>query len=234
MGTGAGADVGLSLKLFPVTEARDELLALRYQAYLEAGLIEPSDAQVYSDRFDELPSTLLIGAFDESGCIGTLRLSFSENGTPDVSLPCESTYPEVAPLKQADVTIMELGRLALHPSIKNCSYRSTVYGALVRSGVLTCMATDVALTLVTSQLKWRAFYEYICGFKAISEPRLYPPGGVPVVLFSRDFRTADTRRIAQNRFFRISEEEVAELREAVAPILTWRHAPAVEDVVVAA
>src|SRR5690606_20750023 len=108
-----------------------------------------------------------------------------------------------AALKQeTQAPLMELGRLALHPSIKNCSYRSTVYGALVRSGILTCMATDIAVTLVTSQLKWRAFYEYICGFKAISEPRLYPPGGVPVVLFARDFRTADTRRIAQNRFFR--------------------------------
>lgn len=199
---------------------RREAFALRHRGYVAAGLIEPSPFGIYSDAYDELPTTVVAGLFRRGACIATLRLSLYAPGAPAPTLPCEHVYPEVAGLKaDAKGLVVELSRLAIDPDIQNTRYRARLYAAAIRAGVAACVALEARHLLVATQTKWRSVYEHVFGFKAAGPAQLYPPGDVPVVLLARALDDNLKRRIARNMFFRIEDAELAELRARLGELV---------------
>lgn len=191
---------------------RREAFALRHRGYADAGLIEPSPFGIYSDAYDELPTTVVAGLFRRGTCIATLRLSFFNPGMTGPALPCEGYYPEIAAIKaRASGLTVELSRLSIDPSITNTRYRARLYAAAVRAGISACIAMDAKHLLVATQTKWRGFYEHVFGFKVVGAAQLYPPGNVPVVLLERDLDASLRRRIAKNMFFKLEDAELADL-----------------------
>jgi hypothetical protein len=198
---------------YSADDNRREAFALRYRGYVQAGLIEPSPFGIYTDPYDELPSTLIAGLFRRGACIATLRLSFYAPGAAEPVLPCETVYPEVPALKaKAQGLMVELSRLAIDPDITNTRYRARLYAAAIRAGVSACLAMDARHLLVATQTKWRSFYEHVLDFTVAGPAQLYPPGDVPVVLLARNLDEDLKRRVAKNMFFKIEPAELEDLK----------------------
>jgi N-acyl-L-homoserine lactone synthetase len=187
---------------------------------VDARLIEPSPFGIYTDAYDDLPTTVVAGLFRRGACIATLRLSFFSPGTVAPTLPCEKVYPEVEGIKaNAEGLIVELSRLAIDPSITNTRYRARLYAAAIRAGVSACIAMDAKHLLVATQTKWRSFYEHVLDFRVTGPAQFYPPGDVPVVLLARDLDAALKRRVAKNMFFKLDEAELADLRMRIPRLI---------------
>jgi N-acyl-L-homoserine lactone synthetase len=198
---------------YSAQDNRREAFALRYRGYVHGGLIEPSPFGIYTDAYDDLPTTLIAGLFRRGACVSTLRLSFYAPGAQAPVLPCEKVYPEVAALKaRAEGLMVELSRLAIDPEITNTRYRARLYAATIRAGISACLALDAKHLLIATQTKWRTFYQRVLDFKVAAPAQFYPPGDVPVVLFSRELDENLKRRVAKNIFFKLDPAELEDLK----------------------
>jgi len=205
-------DGTVTTRWYGPSDARRDAFALRHRGYAHAGLIEPSPFGIYSDLYDDLPTTVVAALWRREAPIATLRLSFYDPGAAGKTLPCETVYPEMAAFKaKADGRVVELSRLAIDPEITNTRYRARVYAAAVKAGLSAALAMDAQHLLVATQTKWRAFYEHVMGFKAMGPAQFYPPGDVPVVLLSRRLDDSVLKR-TRNMFFAIDGGEIEALR----------------------
>lgn len=216
----AAADM-LVARLFTADEDRDALFALRLQSFRAAGLDVPADGGLYKDRYDDLATTLIAGVYLGRQPVGTLRICFWKPGAVGLSLPCEAVYPEVDRIKRsANGIVVEIARLAVEPSLTT-TRRTAVYAQVVRLGIMACLASDVAVTLVATHQKSKTFYQRIFGFSLAAGPQPYPPGDEPIILLAQDFRTANKRLAMRNPFFRIKQAEIDELHTELS---RWRRA----------
>ena len=198
---------------YSADDNRREAFALRHRGYVHAGLIEASPFGIYTDAYDDLPTTLIAGLFRRGACIATLRLSFYAPGAADPTLPCEKVYPEIAAIKaKAEGLVVELSRLSIDPDITNTRYRARLYAAAIRAGVSACLALNAKHLPVATQTKWQSFYEHVLDFSVAGPAQFYPPGDVPVVLLARTLDDALKRRIARNIFFKIDPAELEDLK----------------------
>lgn len=213
-------DSVVSTAWYSAFDNRREAFALRHRGYVAAKLIEPSPFGIYSDTYDELPTTVVAGLFRRGACIATLRLSFYAPGTTGPVLPCETVYPEVEAVKErASGLVVEISRLAIDPTLTNTRYRARLYAAAIRAGISACIAMDAKQLLVATQTKWRSIYEHVFGFKVLGPPQFYPPGDVPVVLLGRDLDADLRRRVANNMFFKIEDAELEKLRTELPALI---------------
>lgn len=216
----AQADGVVTTQWYSALDNRREAFALRHRGYVNAGLIEASPFGIYSDVYDELPTTVVAGLFRRGACIATLRLSFYTPGTQAAALPCEKVYPEVQGVKDAaQGLVVELSRLSIDPDITNTRYRARLYAAAIRAGVTACIAMDARHLLVATQTKWQSFYQHVMAFKALGPPQFYPPGDVPVVLLGRALDDELKRRLSRNMFFKIDDAELEELKTLLPSLI---------------
>ncbi|MBX9861449.1 MAG: autoinducer synthase [Hyphomicrobium sp.] len=216
----AQSDGVVTTQWYSTLDNRREAFALRHRGYVHAGLIEASPFGIYSDVYDELPTTVVAGLFRRGACVATLRLSFYTPGTQSAALPCEKVYPEVQGIKDnAQGLVVELSRLSIDPDITNTRYRARLYAAAIRAGVTACVAMDARHLLVATQTKWQSFYQHVMAFKALGPPQFYPPGDVPVVLLGRALDDDLKRRISKNMFFKIDDAELEELKTLLPSLI---------------
>jgi N-acyl-L-homoserine lactone synthetase len=202
----------------------EDLFRLRYKGYQRDGHIEACAPEMYSDRFDGLRSTFQIAAQAGLRNVGALRICFWDPSVIGDALPCEDVYPEVAGIKaRAKGAIVEVGRMTIDPDLGNCSFKTTVYAALVRSAVLMCLAANVETLLAGAQPKMKGFYQRILGFSVVGLPRLYPPGNQPILLLARSMGLTSPARSGLNPFFHIAAADVDAVRQAIAPLINWRN-----------
>ncbi len=204
------------------TEAgRRALFALRFRAYEEfMTSADPIVNAEYHDQFDDLSTTIQIGAFDDGRLVGGLRLCFTRPGESLATLPCADYYPALQAIKRsARSSLVEVSRFSIEPDISNTSYRTTLYASLVRASLMAAQAAEVSMILVGTRTDWVRFYKYMLGFELIGEPALYPPGDEKIALLGGSLAQAQLRQRMQNKFFRISAEEVESMHRALLPIL---------------
>lgn len=206
---------------FLITQAeRDAAFALRYTAYraLLGDELQSATGR-YSDAFDDMVSTVAIGAYDGDRLVASMRLCFSRPGEDLSSLPCAAYYPALKDLKrQASGALMEVSRLSLDPEITNTSYRTTLYATLVRAGLLAAEAAGVSHILIAMQPSSVRFYKYMLGFEVVGEPACYPPGDMKIWLLSGSISQARLRQRMQNAFFRITSEEIQSFRQQLTRV----------------
>jgi hypothetical protein len=204
----------------PVTQ---DVFRLRYRSYHDAGHLPDSEHGSWSDAIDDLASTLHLAVYDTGRLLGVMRLCFSEISLPGQTLPCGDIYPEVKALRLRTLgPIVEVGRMAIDPAIKNTSFRATIYGSLVRSAILVCMAANVETLLAGTQAKWQMFYKRILGFSSFAEPRVYPPGNQKIVLVAREMGATSPARFGLNPFFKIEDADISDVRCKLNDLLVWR------------
>ena len=115
---------------------------------------------------------------------------------------------------------VEISRLSIEPDIANVSYRTTLYAFLVRASLTAALATGVSMLLIATRPDWVKFYGYMLGFQQIGEPAFYPPGDFKITLLGGSLEQARMRQRLQNRFFKITEEEVASMKGAIGRTLS--------------
>ena len=206
-----------------VTSDRDrrDVFALRLRAYEQFMPPEQvSSVDEYRDGFDDLPTTLLMGAYDGDKLVGAMRLCFSPPWESLATLPCGPYYPALRQLKRtAKGSLMEVSRFSIHTALSNTSYRTTLYASLVRASLMAAEAADVAKILIGTRPDWVRFYKYMLGFEVIGEPALYPPGDIKIAMLAGSLAQAQARQRMQNAFFRITPAEIASLRRMLRPML---------------
>lgn len=201
--------------------------ALRLRAYQAIGYDVSSDDGKYTDKFDQLATTVLLGAYDQGRLVGSVRLCFNHPWQTVSSLPCGPYYPALKEVKsKVDGALVEVSRLSIEPGVSNTSYRTTLYAFLVRAALTAAQAAEVSMLLIATRPDWVKFYKYMLGFQPIGEPALYPPGDFKITLLGGSLKQAETRQRLQNRFFKITPDEVASMRVAIQPALA---ASAVRD-----
>lgn len=197
---------------------RHEIFSLRYLAYQE--FIDPSPICEFRDAFDDFATTVQIGAYDGDRLVGAMRLCFSRPWDSLAALPCAAYYPALNAIKRSGgASLMEVSRFSIDPGIDNTSYRTTLYASLVRAGLMAAQAADVSMILVATRPDFVRFYRYMLGFELIGAPAVYPPGDFKISLLGGTLAQAQMRQRLQNKFFRITEDEIASMRRALAPIL---------------
>jgi N-acyl-L-homoserine lactone synthetase len=209
------------------TEAEiHDAVSLRHRAYAAMGYALEDGNGVYTDRFDSLSTTVLFGAYDHGRLVGTMRLCFSHPWQSAATLPCASHYPALKGVKsQQTGGLVEISRMAIEPGVANTSYRTTLYAFLVRGAFTAAQAAGVSMILIATRPDWVKFYKYMLGFEIIGQPALYPPGDFKITLLGGSLQQAQRRQKLQNRFFKITDEEVVSMRQAIASALV-RAAPA--------
>ncbi|MBA2126221.1 autoinducer synthase [Hyphomicrobium methylovorum] len=203
-----------------------EALRLRGRAYSGIGYnIDCVDGE-YRDEFDDMPTTVLLGAYDQNRLVGCVRLCFSHPRQSLSTLPCASHYPALNDVKaQQPNGLVEVSRLSIEPGLNNVSYRTTLYAFLVRASLTAALAAGVSMLLIATRPDWVRFYTYMLGFKQIGDAALYPPGDFKITLLGGSLEQAQMRQKLQNRFFKISNEEIASMERAIAPAMARTAAP---------
>ena len=210
----------LQVKVVSEPEELRAALGVRYRAYQADNLIPPSETGIYSDKYDEMGSTLQLAVTDERGIVGTLRLCFSVGPGSTGTMPCAAVYPEVALIRQeVKGPIVELSRLAIDPSITNTSYKTTLYAALVRAGLEALHASGARIVFLAARATSLNFYERILGFKVAAEPRFYPPGNIPITLTTLDMRALNYA-LLRNKFFKTTANNSGDLQQRIEEIIS--------------
>jgi N-acyl-L-homoserine lactone synthetase len=193
-----------------------EALRLRGRAYTAIGYDIDHVNGEYRDRFDALSSTIMLGAYDQERLVGCVRLCFAEPKRPLTSLPCAAYYPALDDVhRQQPHGLVEISRLSIEPGLSNISYRTTLYAFLVRASLTAALAAGVSVLLVATRPEWVRFYRYMLGFEQIGEPALYPPGDFKITLLGGSLEQARMRQRLQNRFFKITPDEIASMKDAI-------------------
>jgi N-acyl-L-homoserine lactone synthetase len=205
------------IRLLTALDDMSQALCLRERAYAEHGHIPDRPGTEFRDSFDSLPTTAIFGAFDAGRMIASMRLCFASDGL--AALPCAAYYPALADVHHsAPNGLLEVSRLAIDPEIDNTSYRATLYGFMVRSAFAAARATNVSAIVVATQQSWVAAYKHLLKFEQVGEPAHYPPGDIPITLLVGRITEASKRAQMRNRFFRITDRDIAAMRELLLPL----------------
>lgn len=197
-----------------------EAFRLRHRAYAEQGHIPSVEGAEYRDAHDSYATTAIFGAYDGGRLVACMRLCFSMPGDDLASLPCAPYYPALAGIAaNAPHGFVEVSRLAIEPGIGNTSYRATLYGYMVRAALAAARAAGVSRIVVATRPEWVATYKHLLSFEQVGEPALYPPGNLPITLLSGNLVDASKRAFMRNRFFRVSDGNIAHMRRLLGPIL---------------
>ena len=208
----------ISLDIYSSRSDLTELHRLRYRAFLAAGWIKENDTGTLSDRFDELETTVTVGAFHKGACIGALRLAFGGAHAPPFSMPCEDEFSnEVdALLAQGEKRLVEFSRMAVEPTLSNRSFRTTLYASLIRAGMILTTASHVDVALAAVHKNVSPFYQSMCGFKVLGTSASYAEIEEPTEFLGLKSRALDERRKQRSGFFSFSPEEIASAETTLA------------------
>jgi hypothetical protein len=208
------------IRLLSRPDEMSDVYRLRHRAYADQGHIERVEGAEYRDAIDALPSTALFGAFDGGRLVAGMRLCFSLPDDDLSALPCAPYYPDLAALKsKSDSGLVEVSRLSIEPEIGNTSYRATLYGFMVRSAFAAARAAEVSAIVVATRADWVPYYKHLLSFEQVGAPAFYPPGNEPVSLLAGNIDQATRRASLRNRFFRVSDDDVARMRRLLHPVL---------------
>lgn len=219
-GGDAAKNFPIALRIFSSASDKTEIYRLRYRAFREAGWIAENEACEFVDRYDDLSSSVTIGAFHEGACIGSLRLAFGGAGHPAETMPCEEQFSdEIRKLDAASLDrLVEFSRMAIEPSLTNRSFRTTLYASLVRAGLILSAAGRIETALIAVHRRISPFYQAMCGFKVIGRSEAYAGIEEATDFLALRFGEMEKRRRRSNAFFALTEQEIGSARQTMTAL----------------
>lgn len=192
-----------------------DICDLRAKAYERAGWIA-DETSIVRDDFDRSPTAIAVAATSGGRLVGTIRVSVKPRGVASAGMPCELEFPaKLGSLIQTmpHGKFAEFCRVAVDPDIGSRSFRTTLYGSLVRAAVMVAWAAEVDYALVAVHAAISRFYQHMCGFERLATSRGYGIIKEPTHLLGADFAALVRRTSERNGFFHIGRDEVRRVGE---------------------
>jgi len=176
-------------------EDLEAIYRLRYESYLQAGMLKPNAMRMVHDKFDDLPNSYRYGVFYDGHLISTLRLHYVSSQFP--TSPSTEVFSDVlAPRLAAGETFIDPSRFAAD-SEWSSTLRVIPYITLRLAMVASrFFRPNACLTAIKEE--HASFYKRVCNAEAVVEARTYPGLTVPVYLYQS--RTPEAVDQAEERF----------------------------------
>ena len=167
-------------------QTRQDAYKLRYDSYLTSGYIEPNEARLFKDQYDDLPNCQTIVIYDEGVPAASVRTCTLAFGSGQRS-PASDAYPEeVRQLLSPQSTIgvggrgIETTRLVRSPSAEN---NQGLVFLLYRMAGYVGMTAHTQILLACVRRNHAPFYRRL-GYQPVTEPRPYPGLNCPMQLMA--------------------------------------------------
>jgi hypothetical protein len=157
-------------------ETKRDAYRVRYRSYLAGGHIEPNDAKLFKDRYDDMPNASTVVIYDAGRPVASVRTCLLARGS-DLASPALDTFPDqvrrlldAKPHSAFAGRGIEVTRLVRSPEAENNQglvfllYRMAGYVAL-------CAHSQIHLACVRTN--HAPFYRRL-GYEPASEPQPYP------------------------------------------------------------
>jgi hypothetical protein len=183
---GAGLFDRVDYRLIETSEEKDRLYLMRYRAYLQGGLILPSESQRVSDRYDDAPNAWTFGIYVDGELCSSLRLHVLTSEWR-MSYATELFGDVLHPRLDQGEVFIDSARFVADPE-KAQRFPELPYLTL-RLAYLACeyFNADTGLALVRAE--HQAFYRRVCLHETIAEPRSFPNVLKKVILMASGLRT---------------------------------------------
>jgi hypothetical protein len=172
-------------RLIETPEEKDRVYLMRYRAYLQGGLISPSESLRVSDHYDDAPNAWTFGVYVDGELCSSLRLHIL---TPELrmSYATELFGDILHPRLDQGEIFVDPARFVADPE-KAQRFPDLPY-LTVRLAYLACeyFGADTGLALVRAE--HQAFYRRVFLNEIIAEPRAFPNVTKKVALMASDFR----------------------------------------------
>ena len=165
---------------------RREAFSLRYESYLDAGFIAPNASRLFSDRFDEQPTSSVIVVYAEGRPVASVRTCFLSRAAGNSS-PARATFPgaverllDAAAPSRRNLEGAEITRLVRSPAAAND--QGLVFLLFRLSGRLV-LNNDVQVILSCVRQNHTPFYRRL-RFYPETELRPYPGLNCPMQMLA--------------------------------------------------
>jgi N-acyl-L-homoserine lactone synthetase len=192
----------------------DEILSLRYEAYIKEGALEPNSSGKLEDQFDHGANVRNIGVYLDGDLISALRIHVLQ-GTQRVS-PATETFPELL------VPELDKGKVILDPNRFVADYRRArslpeLPYVTLRLAFMAADFYNADMTTATVRAEHQAFYSRILHYSPLCEPRTYPKLTKPIGLMGADFKKERAAVLRRYPFFASTIAEREALFRDFAP-----------------
>jgi hypothetical protein len=201
---GSGLLDRVDYRLIETPEQKDALYLLRYNAYLNGGLILPSESQRLSDRYDDAPNAWTFGIYVDGELYSSVRLNVLTSEwrmSYSIELFGDILHPR---LDQGEIFI-DAARFVADPA-KAKRFPELPYVTL-RLAYLACEYFDADTGLALVRAEHQSFYRRIFLHETIAEPRSFPNLMTKGALMASGFRTQRERVMARFPVMRSSASE---------------------------
>lgn len=196
----------IDYRLIETSEDKDSLYLMRYRAYLQAGLIEPSASLRVTDRFDETPNTWNFGIYVDGELCSSVRIHLLTSEWR-MSYTTEVFGDVLHPRLDRGEVFVDPCRFVADPD-KQQRFPELPY-LTVRLAFVACDHFNADTGLAMIRTDHQAFYRRVFLHETISpEPRGFP--GWPTkkaVLMATDVRRQRDRVLARFPIMRSSAFE---------------------------
>lgn len=192
-------------RLAETSEDKDLIYALRYKAYLHAGLILPSESQRVNDRYDEAPNAWIFGVYIDGELCSSLRIHVLTSEWR-MSYSTE-LYGDVLHrrLDQGEVFV-DPARLAADP--EKARLLPELPYVTLRLAYLACDHFNADTGLAMVRPDHQPFYRRVFLHEPIGEPRAFPGWhAMKTSLMASDFRKLRERVLARFPIMRSTQFE---------------------------
>jgi hypothetical protein len=173
-------------RLIETPEEKEDVYLMRYRAYLQGGLILPSESLRVSDRYDDVPNAWTFGIYVDGELCSSLRLHVLTSEWR-MSFAPELFGDLLHPRLDKGEVFIDSARFVADPE-KARRYPELPYLTL-RLAYLACeyFNADTGLALVRAE--HQSFYRRVCLHETIAEPRSFPNVLKKVVLMASGLRS---------------------------------------------
>ena len=185
-------------------EEKDQLFLMRYKAYRHGGLIPPSEAERYSDRYDDAPNALTFGIYIDGELCSSLRLHVLTSERR-MSYTTELFGDVLHPRLDKGEVFIDPARFVADPE-KAHQLPKLPYLTL-RLAYLACEYFNADTGLALVRAGHQGFYRQVFMHETIAEPRQFPNALVKVALMASDFRMSREQVLARFPILRSSAFE---------------------------
>lgn len=168
---------------YRVCESGEDLEAiyrLRYNSYLDVGMVKPDASRMVTDKYDEMPNSYRFGVFHEGHLVSTIRLHYASPEFP-VSPSTEVFAEELAPRVAAGESFIDPSRFAA--DLQWSTQLRVLPYITLRLAVVACKYFNPTYCLTAIKEEHAAFYHRIFRSVQAAEPRMYPGLTMPVHLY---------------------------------------------------